>query len=76
MLSFYTMDGISVKLSNAEKSQEINYFPKQQGDQIFGESGEMAAVSLLRMLLYLATELLPEGYGGFEIRCDIFFCHV
>ena len=77
MFPFYTMNGISVKLSNAEKSQEINfYFPKLQGDQIFCESGEMAATSLLRMLLYLDTELLPEGYGCFEIRCDILFCQV
>ena len=76
MFPFYTMDGISVKLSNTVKSQEINYFLERQREQILYESGEMAATSLLRMLLYLDTELLPEGYGCFEIRCDILLCHV
>jgi len=47
MFPFYTMDDISVKLSNAEKSQEINYFPKRQREQIVCESGELAAVSFL-----------------------------
>ena len=64
------MDDISVKLSNAEKSQEINYFPKRQREQIVCESGEMIRVLEFAEKVVLHHAVSPNEYKGhvFAVR--------